>query len=424
MLISTPTIKDLSRIEAAYNESDKRRFFVPCPECGIFQYLKWANVIWEKEQTEGGKEIHKSNTAVYKCENCGDEWSDAKRWAAVREGKWISTAKASNETVIGFHINEISSPWVRLRDMVQNFLEAKDNPERLKAFINTSLGEPWEEKGQTVDEHKLYGRREKYPAEVPAGGLVLVCGVDVQDDRLEGEVIAYGEGRESWGIEYFKIYGDPAAPGIWQQLDGQLQRIYKHESGIELRIVCTCIDSGGHFTDQVYLFCKGKAYRRIFAVKGSNTIGRPIIAKATKNNKYKVNLFSVGTDTTKELIYRQLLMETTGAGYMHFPIKYDNEYFEQLTAEKAVTKFTRGFPIRQWIKIRPRNEVLDIRVYGLAALIILNPNFRKIKESFEGAEDRPKPKEEIDDRPVEQNKGLRTKVKRPIKKNWVSNWGG
>jgi len=411
--ISSPTVKGLSRIEDAWEGSDQRRFFVPCPKCKTMQYLKWANVIWMKD--DEGK--HLPYTARYQCEKCGSLWDDSKRWIQIRKGAWRSTAKLQADKLIaGFHLNEIYSPWVRLSDMVSNFLRSKNNPEKLKAFVNTSLGETWEDSGETVDDTSIYSRREKYPAQVPAGGLIIVAAVDVQDDRLEGEFVAYGIGEESWGIEYFIIHGDPGTKRIWHDLNDKLNSVFIHQLKIQLRVACTVIDSGGHFTDEVYKFCKGKEFQRIYAVKGANTPGKPIISRPSKSNKARIKLFTIGTDTAKQLIYARLRMKESGPGYMHFPLSYDNEYFSQLTAERATTKYTRGFPHRVWVKTPgARNEALDIRVYSLAALAILNPNFNRIGNSFGRLNKKDEDIIETKNRSSEKNNFRK-------KSNWVYSW--
>ena len=376
MLTSTPTIKGISRIEKAYEESDKRKFYVPCPECGEYQVLKWSNVVWEDGQPESAK---------YCCENCGCLWSDAQRWNAIKKGKWI--AESEFKGVAGFWLNEIYSPWVKLSDMVTNFLNSKDDPEMLKTFVNTSLGEAWEDRsGEEIEWKKLFDRREKYKL-IPARAVVLTCGVDVQDDRLEGEIRAWGEKEESWGIKRFVIYGSPALNETWEQLDYIIFDEYQHELGIKLKVSCTCIDSGGHFTDEVYRYVKAREKRRVFAIKGGNTSALPIVSRPSKNNKYRINLFTIGTDTAKELIYERLKFEEVKGGYYHWNEEYDEEYFKQLTAEKAVTSYKNGVAYRKWIKIRPRNEALDYNVYALAALRILNPNFEKLKAVISSTKD-------------------------------------
>lgn len=385
MLTSTPTIKGISRIERAYEESDMRRYYVPCHACGHGQHLIFGNVKWDKDD---------ATTAKYYCEKCGIGWSDTQRWNAVKKGTWI--AHQASHGVAGFHLNELYSPWVKLEDFVRNFLEAKKSKETLKTFVNTSLGETWEEEGIQLDDNELIARREDY-IKVPSDALVLVASADVQDDRIELEVKGFGDGEESWGIDFKIIYGDPSKRQVWDDLDKALLETYENEDGYTMRIACACVDSGGHFTDAVYKFVKGKESRRIYAVKGSSTPGAPLVNRGTRSNKGNVKLFSVGTDTAKELIFARLKIEEFGAGYMHYSKRFDEEYFKQLTAEKITTKFIRGFPSRVWTKMRARNEALDINVYALAALAILNPNWKALKANVErSAEPKETPTEEVE----------------------------
>ena len=411
ILTSTPTVKELSRIEAAYEKSDQRQYYVPCPKCKFQQVLRWANVVWKKNE----KKRSLPHTAKYKCENCGELWNDAKRWCAIKKGEWKVTEDSNNQNhIAGFHINEIYSPWVKLEEMVSDFLEKKDNPETLKTFVNTSLGEPWEEDGERIESMDLYQRREKYPAEVPMGGLVLTAGVDIQGDRIEVEVVAWGIGDESWSIDYLILHGDPGSIELWKDLDDKLQTKYEHESGIVLTIKCVCIDTGGHFTKQVYDFVRDKLYRRIYAIKGANTIGKPLVSRPSKSNKGRVKLFTIGTDTAKQTIFARLKMDEPGPGYMHFPLKHDDEYFAQLTAEKATIKYAHGFPHRVWVKTRARNDALDCRVYAMAALAILNPNYKKIAKNYTEVSKRTK---DIENESTKQN------IAQFRKKNtWVNSW--
>jgi len=404
---STPTVKNLSRIESAWNETDQKKYFVKCWKCKTYQVMIWGQVKWDKN--ENGN--HLPDTAYYECEKCQARWNDVQKLEAVRKGEWRATAVAKRKDMTGFHIWEAYSPWSTFSKMVTDFLEKKDNPEQLKTFVNLTLGELWEEEGEKVESNILYSRREKYTAQIPAGGLVLTAGVDVQDDRVEIEVKAWGKGEESWSVDYVILHGDLSSEKFWKDLDQKLQTNYQHEDGINLAISCTCVDSGGHFTEQVYKFCKGKELSRIYAIKGSNVVGRPLVSRPSKSNKGNVKLFSIGTDTAKQIIYSRLKMDETGSGYMHFPLKYDEEYFNQLTAERATTRYTRGFPHRVWVKDRARNEVLDATVYCMAALAILNPNFEKIAQSFK------KIKNEIGN--VEKETHVERKQR---KKGWVNNW--
>ncbi|RMH19754.1 MAG: phage terminase large subunit family protein [Gammaproteobacteria bacterium] len=376
VVISTPTVKDVSRIEKEWKLSDQRRFFVPCPDCGHYQYLKWSNVSWMKD--DQGE--HYPETAVYACEECGSAWDDIAKMEAIQKGEWRPTRESD---VPGFHIWEAYSPWSSLKRIVADFLKKKDDPELLKTFVNTVLGETWEEKAEERDPNSLLRRREKYDAPVPEGALFLTAAVDVQDDRFEVEVKGWGRGQENWGIEYYAIFGNPENEKMWIELDQKLQKEYRHKSGVKMSIACTTIDSGGHFADQVYRFCRGKQARRIFAIKGHNQPGRPIVTKPSRNNRYNIPLWLVGTDTAKERLFTRLGIEDPGPGFMHFPETYEPEYFEQLTAEKVITRMQRGYARRVWIKTRPRNEALDLNVYNFAAVEILNPDYDALEKALD-----------------------------------------
>jgi phage terminase large subunit GpA-like protein len=363
ILVSTPTDKAHSRIEQAYLESDQRKYHVKCPHCDEAQELKWANVQWEDSKPE---------TAAYYCESCGCAWSDAQRHRAVSGGEWVASAPFAG--IAGFHISALYSPWVSIADAVDEFLKSKRDPMRLKTWVNTFLGETWEEQGERVDDVDLMDRREDFGDEVPDEVLLLTAGIDVQDDRLELEIVGWGKGEESWSMDYQTLYGDPSTPELWMQLDEVLRQKYTHPLYGEMIIRASCIDSGGHYTQQVYNYARQRAGQRVFAIKGVGGEGKPIIGRPTKNNIGKINLFPVGTDTAKELVYARLKMTDVGGGYCHFPLGREPEYFRMLTAEKKVTKYFKGRPKREWVKVRQRNEALDCRVYATAALAVLNVN--------------------------------------------------
>lgn len=382
-MCSTPTIKGISAIESAFEESDQRYYNVPCPECNHFQVLKWKNVVWEEDKPE---------TACYACEDCGSLIEESNKQWMINNGKWIAT-KESNKTA-GFHISELYSVWSTWADMAFNFLEAKKNPETLKTFCNTALGESWEEQGDAIDYELLLERRLNYDSEtIPEGVLVLTAGVDVQKDRLEVQTVGWGENFEAWVVDYKIFWGDPNAQNVWQELDSYLKKRFTTESGRILTISCTCIDSGGHHTNQVYQFTKPRQGRRVFAIKGLSTAGKPIANRPTFVGKNKAVLYGVGTDSAKETIFSRLSADPDKTT-LHFCSDLDEEYFQQITAEKRITKFVRGRKSLVWKQIRPRNEALDTLVYNFAAIFILNPNYNTIQERILTQESKPKEKQE------------------------------
>ena len=368
-MCSTPTIKGISAIESAFEESDMRYYNVPCPECDHYQVLKWKNVVWDENKPE---------TAVYACEDCGSLIEESSKQWMINNGKWVAT-NALNKTA-GFHISELYSVWSTWADMATNFLEAKKNPETLKTFINTALGQSWEEQGDTVEYEALLQRRLNYDhTAIPEEVLVIVAGVDTQKDRLEITITGYGRNYEAWVIDHRIFWGDPNAANCWADLDAYLKTRFKTESGRVMPISCTCVDSGGHSTNAVYQFTKPRQARRIFAIKGLSVAGKPIANKPSYVGKNKAVLYGVGTDSAKEAIYARLTTDIDQTT-LHFPSDVDEEYFKQLTAEKRVAKFVRGKKSLVWKQIRPRNEALDCLVYCFAAIYILNPNWDSIEQ--------------------------------------------
>lgn len=370
ILVSTPTNKGGSRIESAYNESDQRKFMVPCHECGHKQVLAWSNVTWRDDNPSTGE---------YNCDKCGVTWSDTDRHRAVRNGEWVANAPFNG--VAGFHLNALYSPWSVLSDAIEEFLAARKNPMRLKTFVNTFLGETWEDAGEGVDDYSVAQRKEDYEG-IPDEVVLLTAGADVQDDRVEVEIVGWGAGEESWQIDYHVIYGDPSTTQLWHKVDEVLLATYEHPCGEPMLVRATCIDTGGHHTRAVYNYAKTRAGHRVFAIKGVGGEGKPIVGRPSKNNIGRVPLYPIGVDTAKEVHYSRLKMDEAGPGYCHFPAKRDDEYFKQLTAEKQMIRYHKGFPSRVWVKTRTRNEALDVRVYAIAALTILNVNMDSVSRKF------------------------------------------
>lgn len=395
---STPTIKEVSRIEKGFEEGDQRRYYVPCPHCEHPQHLKWENVTWQGRKStcidDADEDLHDDHlpeTAAYVCEACGALWNDGERIAAIRTAVtkgfgWIASKPFRGHA--SFHATEMASVFRRMRHIVQSYLD-KLKLGDLQSFINVSLALTYEEKGEKVDPTGLKARAEAYRAEVPMGGLYLTAGIDMQMDRLEVEVVAWGIGEESWSVGYWVLWGDPLAGDVWHDLDDLLASTFQHESGAVLPISAACLDTGGTqgYTQAAYEYARGKTGRRLFAVKGVPGWGRAIVEKPQRKqsgkNARKVDLFLVGTDEAKLITMRRLQQQVPGGGYCHFPDDRHDEWYQQLTAEKLTLRYVKGQPIREWSKPdRARNEALDCRVYALAALKIMQPSFKRLAERY------------------------------------------
>lgn len=387
---STPAKpKGISPIERDFLRSDMRRFFVPCPFCGLLQVLWWRDPQTKEYrlyyETNADHQVNAESVAFI-CAGCKAKIPERYKQQMLNAGEWV--ADMPGRSVAGFHINALYSPWrENWHALAQEWHEAnrEKNAEKLKAFINLRLGETWEEDGDAVEAITLKGRLEAYQAEVPDGVGLLTASVDVQGDRLEAVVKGWGDKEESWLIAYQQFFGDPGQEEVWAELDTFLLSMWETAGGQKVKITCTMIDSGGAHADSVYRFVRARQGRRIFALKGSSESGKEILGKFSVNNQYRVKLWMIGTDTAKDRIFARLKIPAHGPGYMHLPDFIEEEYLAQLTAEKAVRRYKRGKgTVREYIKIRARNEALDLEVYALSALYVLGQGtLRKLGELAE-----------------------------------------
>lgn len=364
LLISTPTDADTSLIDREYENSDRRRYYVPCPHCQEPQPLNWGG-----PEAEHGVKWSKNadghvTAAWYQCIHCHGEIQEHHKPAMLAGGHWV--AENPGHPTRGYHLSELYAPiglgagWLEL---AQDWQTAAKNPSKLKTFLNTRLGEVWTENGDQADPTALINRLETYPE--PLLRHARTAGVDVQKDRLEATIVDWREGEEAFTRAHIILPGDTARPEVWAQLDEALR---------EWQPDAAAIDSG-YNASMVYAFCERK--RWAFAVKGQPGSSRPIVEseqirrqRLRKQRKKGILVHLVGDDQAKALIYARLKITTPGPGYLHWPAEpdFDDEFFAQLTAEKLVTKIRGTRPYSEWVQTRPRNEALDCLKYALAAL--------------------------------------------------------
>lgn len=399
---STPRIKSLSHIDHRHQQADAQMVCnVICPHCCVEHPLTWGGsgklhgFKWDEGRPE---------TVRHMCPHCHSEitqaeylrgwgewiWVDAKgryRYGPDRVWRDARGQPCPAPRHVGAHIWAAYSPQRAWDDIVREFLQATEKAKAgdtgpLQGFVNETLGEVWEVQGARTDAHELTARAEPYALQtVPEGALVLVAGVDVQDNRFEVTVWGVGRGEEMWAIDHQVLEANPADERDWEKLDAYLlTRFAQAGRPTSLGIEAAAIDTGGHFTHQVYNFARLRERRRVFAVKGATKYGGPIKGRASRQDvnwrgtviKRGVKLWEVGTDTAKDLIHGRLQIAAAGPGRVHFSHELDPEFYEQLTAEMRVLQKTSTGQQYRWVKRRPRNEVLDCTVYAMFAAQVLD----------------------------------------------------
>ena len=387
--VSTPTIKGESQIDKDFDKSTAEELEVACPQCGAYQEYAWEQLKFDHES--GTDEAH---VLGFVCKECGALSKEAAwkrqpiRWKAKYPGrKWR-----------GFHLNELASPWKRWDEVVEDFLRAKhDGPQAMKVWHNTALGLSWEERGELDFDELLPRRRQMYSCLVAEQVLGLTAAVDVQDNRLEYEIVGWGAEKKSWGIQYGVIMGDPGQMETWTALDDVLFDTYTRADGQQLQVMTTCIDSGGHYGSEVFAYCRARESRRVWAIKGRGGAGEAFIKRPKSRHAPGAWLFTIGVDVGKDTLHSRLKVQFPDhPGYCAFPMEpgrgYDEAYFEGLTSERRVTHTQGGRSVTQWVKRseHARNEPWDLRNYNQAALEILNPNLAAMERRRLGEVEQPK----------------------------------
>jgi phage terminase large subunit GpA-like protein len=387
---SSPTIYNRSAIWAKWEQSNQQRLKLPCPHCGHRQTIEWDRIRYDNKDPLLPSAL--SRPPVLICEECGTGIEeDAKSWwynPDVWNDDWWEADRPEIQ-IQGYHLNSFYSPlgWYSWTDAVLEYEKAKDTPLELQAWMNTVCALCWMEDGEAPAWEELYRRREQYPiGTVPPGGLLLTAGCDVQRNRLEVEIVAWGPNMQSWSVEYLIFEGDTgtvqedeSVKCPWRELSKLLTKQWPTADGGTLPLARLAVDSGDQ-TQVVYGWVRAQHDSRVMATKGMDSqtglLGMPKAQDVTVRGKLLkggVKVWPLGSSTGKRELYGWLKIETpTGdetypRGWCHFP-EYPDEYFQGLTAEQLLCKTVRGFPKWVWEKVRTRNEPLDCRVMARAAL--------------------------------------------------------
>ncbi len=389
--VSTPTIKGHSAIEKSFELGTQEYWCVECPHCHEYNFIDFDHIRYSAHKMGDGRMKHFIvDNVEYVCPVCGCISSEGQ--IKKQPKKWIAKNPEAYENGIrSFWINAFSSPWMPWARIVLRYLEAQGDPQKMKTVYNTLLGRLWDEQNIILDEDDLLKRREEYDAELPEGVLCLTCGVDTQDDRLEYEVVGYGMDKQNWGIEKGYIFGKPSDDDVWERLDGIIDRRWKYKNGKTLKVSLTFVDSGGHYTQEVYENCRKRKTKKVFAIKGKGGedipyVGPPGKAKIVKKGVVigTTPLYILGVDAGKEKIMSGLALENEERHRFHFPIDeergYDANFFNGLLSETMEFVTTPKGGKWKWVKLpgHNRNEALDCRNYANAAYRALNPDLKAL----------------------------------------------
>lgn len=374
--VSTPTTDQDSRIWPLFVGGDQRRYHVPCPHCGHRQHLVMENLRWKPGEPR---------SAMYECSDCHALIPEHAKTEMLRRGEWVP--EKPDAPYRSYHINSLYSPlgWESWSDMAQAYEAAMGNNLRMKTFQTLRLGLPFAETGDVPKWELLYQRRSEYEiGVVPKGAYALTAGVDVQGDRLEMEVVAWGLDGRSWSVDYQVIQGDTKQPATWAKLTSALTKRYPHEEGGELGILRAAVDTG-YQTQTVYKWAQNMPANLVVCIKGTDNDRMPLgtprsvqLRESGRTYAAGLKVWPIGVPVIKGEIYSNLGQvwapsadaPVSPAGWCEFP-EYAQEYFEQLTAEEMRITKVRGYTKYVWVKTRPRNEALDCRCYARAAAIML-----------------------------------------------------
>ena len=382
LMTSTPTLKEFSRVENEYLTSDRRKYFVPCPACNEYQVLIWGQMKWENRD---------ASTAKYECSHCGERFDESHKTSMLRQGEWRAEKPMTRKTA-GFQMSSLYSPagWMTWPELVEEFLRSKDDAPLFKTFVNTRLAETFDESYQSqLSAEEMLEKCEKYlPGTIPDEVVAIVQGVDIQggggtkDERIEVSTWGIGLEEHMYLIQHDVIYGDPNQGTVWEGLDILLTTEWEHPNGGKLKVECCAIDTGGLATNSVYNYCRARKGSGVIGIKGSSQSGQPAIGRGSRVDlnyrgkpiKGGVVVYSVGTDTIKDVLYSRLKFNNK----LHFHAQTTEEYFKQFTGEKKVLKKSgRG---TQYVQKKNQNvEALDCAVYAYAALNHLYQRFPRSK---------------------------------------------
>lgn len=398
LLTSSPSFPNVG-IDFEYNQCLQHEWQLVCQHCGSSQFPYFRNFIFDRDEFGNAQNVQ------FVCKDCGGVHDEAEEGFLKATAKWVAVNDADPKFK-GYWANQFGSSFVAWRDTVQEFLDAKDDPERLQVVTNTAFAECWKGAGEHLDADRLRQRRELYPMIdgellVPNAVQLLFLTVDTQDTWLDYEVFGVNESLQSWGMERGQLYGNTDETDVWDQLEELLERQFATEDGRMMPIYASMIDIKGHRQDKVVKFVHAHRFMRVHGYAGQGSGAKDQISRTKKKmedgTRKKINVFNVRTDDFKRRAMTYMARDAHKKGACHWPMAtdesdiagYDREHFEQLCAETMEVSFKSGQQSTKFKQKRPRNEAFDLRHMLYALLQIAKPSWSKETRSGRSRKKRP-----------------------------------
>jgi phage terminase large subunit GpA-like protein len=379
---STPTTR-AGLIQQEFEDGDRRRFFVPCPHCGELDVLKWGNLHWDRERVKTSRDMRTVRESWFACVACGARIDEAKKSEMLAGGVWVPEGRdakawrdadgaADRTSFRSYHIWAAYSPWLPWNRIVETFLRAQERgPAEMQNFVNQWLAEVWEERvGSIANETVAASIDTRDQHEVPIDGLVLIGAVDVQVDRLEWVLSAYGNDEESWVVAAGKAT-------TWEELDDVFFRNAYGPRQLTTR--CVVIDSRYRRDEVLDWVRKNQPVARMIAgVERADPIpfATRRIDRHPKTGAILPNALTIWTvnvalfkDLIAERLERAVKAPGERRGRIHLPKNLAPEWLAQIDAEHKIAERSGKRVVQRWV-LRPnrqRNEAWDLLVYLAAA---------------------------------------------------------
>ena len=363
-MTSTPTLKT-GHIWKAKKEADaEKHYFVPCPHCGQFIELKFAQIKWPSKDVVPEKR-ERAEMASYVCQACGAVITDQHKGKMLEAGRWEYVRKsAEHPKSVAYWINTLYSPFTRFSEIAYEFMKSKDDPELLQNFTNSWLAEPWEDTRLKTNADLVMERQTDVPAwELPEWTKLLTGGIDVQENCLYWTIRAWGDFMTSQNVAHGQALS-------MAEVERVMNTEFKLPSGEKMMVELALMDSGDQ-TDEVYNFCISN-YDWVRPCKGSSTPlqGHYRISTVDKAGSQAngMQLVIVDGGKYKDMIAARM-RRPNGRGSWMVHKDCDLEYAEQVTAEHKITERSKGKVIQKWdVKTsHAANHYLDCEVYAAAA---------------------------------------------------------